>query len=330
MHSVAAKSLIAVCAGIALSSSAQAVIVAGNNGLGNTTAPTGMTNQFGAVATIGTLGGGSGSGVYIGNGWMLTANHVTTLSPFTFTDAPGSPSYTVLGTQQLHTPTNSSDFVDLKMVHLSGSPSLPTMSIGLTAPTTANTLTMIGAGRNRVDIPSDASDLFFWNSSTNPWTETTSSGSWDKLGYKWNMTSSSDPSVIAATRDLRWGVNTAIDQGAGVTTVSEGNMTFFKSQFGTFNGSSYSALVNEGQAAEFDSGGGVFTDDGQLRGIMLYVANFTTQPANTSVFLDQTYMADLSVYRDQIYAIAGVPEPTMIAGLALVGMGLLRRTRRCN
>jgi hypothetical protein len=53
-----------------------------------------------------------------------------------------------------------------------------------------------------------------------------------------------------------------------------------------------------------DSGGGVFLSDGTLVGLIDAEGTFSGQPANTSVFGDGTFMANLSQYRPEILSIA--------------------------
>jgi hypothetical protein len=75
------------------------------------------------------------------------------------------------------------------------------------------------------------------------------------------------------------------------------------------------------QATVGDSGGGVFLSDGTLIGLIDAEGTFSGQPANTSVFGDGTFIADLSKYCPEILSIVAVPEmPTSI--LLLVGLAL--------
>jgi hypothetical protein len=99
-------------------------------------------------------------------------------------------------------------------------------------------------------------------------------------------------------------------------------MTYFSSDF--------DAISGEGMGAVYDSGGGVFTGSGEtteLAGIMISIGTYSNQPSGTAVFGDATYMADLSVYRNQISQT--IPEPAtgiLLIGVAIV-FGVIKRLR---
>jgi hypothetical protein len=105
----------------------------------------------------------------------------------------------------------------------------------------------------------------------------------------------------------------------------------FLTNFGTF-GAGPNAGSDNAQATVGDSGGGVFLSDGTLIGLIDAEGTFSGQPANTSVFGDGTFIADLSKYRPEILSIVAVPEmPTsvlLLAGLALTGTLHLRSSCR--
>ena len=103
---------------------------------------------------VGLRGAGGASVTYLGNQWAITANHVSlssggevvlyTPSQSTYVD------YTVDNTVQLYntdgTPT------DLKLVHITSNPGLPSLNIATSAPpngpATPTPITMIGAGED--------------------------------------------------------------------------------------------------------------------------------------------------------------------------------------
>jgi hypothetical protein len=123
---------------LAMAASASAVIIDSGDGSGNVTAPTpdpGWSNvgTHGGVFTL----------VYLGSGWVLTANHVgvgdSTFGGVTYPWLPGTD-------VRLHNPDNS--LADLVVFRLAQPyPALPTLPIATTTPTTQ--VIMIGNGANR-------------------------------------------------------------------------------------------------------------------------------------------------------------------------------------
>ncbi len=107
--------------------------------------------------------------VYLGDGWMITANHVSD-GPVSFSNGqvinvlPGSdvgffnPSSTGAPLTGM-TP-------DLRMFHLATTPNLPSLQVSTTTPTAGTTVTMIGAGLDH------SPNLIGWdiNSTTLAWT----------------------------------------------------------------------------------------------------------------------------------------------------------------
>jgi hypothetical protein len=124
---------------LAIAVSASAVIIDSGDGTGNVTAPApdpGFEN-------VGTRSGGALTVVYLGNGWVLTANHVgagdTAFGGVTYPWLPGTD-------VRLHNPDDS--LADLVMFRLAQPyPALPILPIESTTPTTQ--VIMIGNGPNR-------------------------------------------------------------------------------------------------------------------------------------------------------------------------------------
>jgi MYXO-CTERM domain-containing protein len=90
------------------------------------------------------------------------------------------------------------------------------------------------------------------------------------------------------------------------------------------------ALPDEAQGAPGDSGGGVFYHNGQnweLAGIMLAVGQLNGQPAETAVFGNQTFIADVATYRNEIVSIVPEPSTAMLAALGVVALASRRRRR---
>ncbi len=121
-----------------LSVPAAALVLESGDGQGNTTAPADDPGW----AYVGRVAGPSG--IYLGNGWMLTANHVTVSDPeiegVVYPVVPGT-------TVQLHNPDSS--LADLKVFRIDPSPNLPLLPIRTTTPPNNTNLTFIGVGRAR-------------------------------------------------------------------------------------------------------------------------------------------------------------------------------------
>ena len=249
-----------------------------------------------------------GAGVYLGYGWVLTANHIgsgagITLGGVTYTMAPGT------GHQLTNAgASGKSTLTDLSMFQLQGAlPNLPAIRIASSAPANGDTVTMIGRGSIQ-----DANRTF-WNVDTSAgpvgpwvWTETTAASA-NYAGYK---------TIGGGT--MRWGTN-VIDDNDWVLD----GYDFFAL------GTTFDPGVsnNEAQVVVGDSGGAVFVKQAgawSLAGIIIAQGMFPQQPGGTStaVFFGTSYFADLSYYRPQIMALA-VPEPAaMTQLLAASGIGV--------
>ena len=302
-------------ASLFLTQHAQAVVLAGGDGTQNTTAP---VDDFG-WANVGrvydTVDGIFISGVYLGNGWMLSAYHgVRNASSTGFqfgTVFLNGGAYSVNAGTAVRLQNADTTLTDLALFQLTTTPA------GLTAPLLASedptdglSLSMMGNGPVR-----NASETH-WNVNTVPatWTWTETGGAGNAQGYKWTP----------GQQSLRWGTNniTAFTSGGTTEVINYGlgDVTLFKT---TFNNT-----TNEAQAGGGDSGGGVFWKEGEdwvLGGIMLTVGTYNGQPSGTSVYGDATYAANLKTYSSQITSI--IPEPSS-AVLVLAGVGLLARRRR--
>lgn len=278
---------------------ARAVILAGGLGTQNTTAP-GDDFGFGNVGTV-----NQASGVYLGNGWVLTAYHV--VIDFVFLNANfGGTSYTGNPSTAVRLQNADNSPTDLALFRLTTMPPLPEVTLSLTTPVITSSLIMMGNGRNR-----DATETH-WDVATLPnpdvWTETLGPG--DELGYKW-----------AGGNTLRWGTNNQASLLPSEINYGLGDVTTFRTNFSNSGGS-------EAQAAIGDSGGGVFFKNGgewELAGIMLAVNGLNGQPNETAVYGNETFSADIATYQAQILNI--IPEPTS-AMLLVIGAGALLRRRR--
>jgi hypothetical protein len=287
-----------VVAGVSARPARGVVIDRVNAGSANMTAPADDPgwNNVGAISI--------GAGVYLGYGWVLTANHIGSgaginLGGVTYTMAPGT------GHQLTNAgASGQSTLTDLYMFQLEGAlPNLPAIRIASIAPANGDTVTMMGRGSIQED------NRTFWNVDTSAgplgpwvWTETTTAP-FNAAGYK---------TIGGGT--MRWGTN-AIDY-----------TDWFSDGYDVFGlGTTFDPGVsnNEAQVVVGDSGGAVFVKQAgewSLAGIILAAGVLPDQPggAFTAVYGDGSYFADLSYYRPQIMALV-VPEPAAMTQLLAAG-----------
>jgi hypothetical protein len=263
----------------------QAVIVAGGDGTQNTTTPDGGQG-WDYVGRITSANGAPSSVTYIDNNWFITAYHIQAL------DNPtgvllGDSSYTIDSGSWTRLSNTAGGDADLAMFRVTTDVSgLSAVSIAASA-ANGSDLTLIGNGRNR------AADLTSWNVSGTTWTENGSPS--NTSGYQW---------ASGATK--RWGNNTKEDD-AGLINDGYGTTDMYYTDFDD--------VAGEAQGATYDSGGGVFVDNGgdwELSGLMLTTAGYSDQPSETAVFGNVTYVADLSQYAEQITETAAIPEPSVL------------------
>ena len=330
--------LLGLWVGICLCPTGQAVIIV--SGSGNTSAPSDDPgwNHVGRVNT----GGSFGSGIYLGgfnrNGsyshWVLTASHIGDGNFTSF--AIGGSSYNAVPNSlvQIRNPTSTPDdpfglqilstYTDLAVFQITvGTTSnLPAsrMSISATAPALGSEVVGIGLGRNRQATQTA------WNSS---WSAEVSLSSTNAAYKGWKYGSGNTK---------RWGRNrvenipfATIDNnlGGGDTRNVKAITTDFD-ESGVTRGS-YGAVTDEFQAAPGDSGGGLFYKNGsvwELAGIMVTIGRYQNQANNTVVYGNETYAANLSLYRANILAV--IPESKSIGlafGLFALAFFLFRRFR---
>ncbi len=281
-------------------------IVGGLDGAQNTSSPANFSywNNIGYVP-FGATGVG-GSGMYLGAGWVLTAAHV---------QGGSNGGYTFVipklngGADGVFTPQFASQ-VQLSLVGVGGSDltlfrlnddlllhTLPQMQFGAT-PAVGTNVTVIGSGYNR-----DSTQHYWKLANPNQpdsttWTDVTglpSQNTAQRTGYFY----AAQPSFAK-----RWGTNTTVTVPGGGATFTFNNTQLFATVFD-------SGIANESQLAPGDSGGGVFVSN-RLIGLNLYKGDDTKdpanlnnvgQPANTAVFGNASFYANLNDYVNQIASI---------------------------
>lgn len=281
------------------------------------------------------VGGRSGAtAVYLGDGWVLTANHVgpgaVVFGGEAYDCVPGSD-------VRLKNPPGMglSTFTDLLLFRISPAPELPSLRIGSAPPDVGEEVLMIGRGQRR------APDSTAWqvDKCADPWTwEELAEGDGNYRGFK-----------TQAPRAMHWGTNLLEDdpryeEDLGEPADEDHNVIVaLETSEGTIHlvglftdFDETAETVYEAQAVSGDSGGGVFYNNRgawELTGIINAVDVWPNQPgsANSAIFGNATFFSDLSVYRDQIAHATSVPEPSTlalsVAGL-LAALGLARLTRR--
>jgi len=247
------------------------------NSMANTNPPTDGApwDHLGQVSCCG--------GIYLAAGWVLGARHV----------GPGNinlsgTSYAWDGT--LVTLTNSDGSItDAIMFHLQDLPPLDNLILVSNTPAALSIVDMVGFG-----FRAGSSETTFSPEATGFYWSTAGGKSWGN--NKINLE----------------GVNSVYDgatnNGVGITVDA----------FATdFDSSAVPGLQtsDECQAANFDSGGGVFYKDQsawELAGMILAINEpLTDRPFNSAVYTDQTFALDIPSYRDQIVTVIQSTIPSL-------------------
>jgi hypothetical protein len=232
--------------------------------------------------------------VYLEDGWVITANHVGAGDVVL-----GGITYALVPGSSVRLQNADATYADLRMFAISPLPPLAPLAIASSTPGNGASLILIGNGRNRGAATS-------WDANGPP-------PPGPIYGYTWGV-----------GRSLRWGTNFVEDFPS--------TRVFDTEVFGSVFDEGDSA--HEAQAAPGDSGGAAFAWNGsrwELAGVMIAVGEYEGQPAETSLYGQLTYAADLSVYRDQILDVIAMPEPSggLLPGGALV-VALARRRGKAS
>ena len=246
---------------------ARAVLISTGDGTGNTTPPA-ADPGFDNVGSISNF-----SGVYVGNGWVLTANHVGE-NPIVLLGATYDP---VIGSGvRFRNPDSSA--ADLKAFKLLGpDPPLPALAITDSAPTVNSLITIIGNGRDRGSATA-------WGGLT---------------GWNWE-----------AARTIRWGTNKISDEDLLVLGTQAFSIVFDKLSPGQAHGQHEADVVKGDSGGAAYTGSGTTAE---LIGILFARGVFTDQPTDTSLMDTQGlgnlgHIVDLFAYRNDILAIIDQPD----------------------
>ena len=319
-------------------SPALAVITVSGNG--NTTGQSlidangpGDAGQIG-FANVGLSTTKNASATYLANGWAISARHVTIGSTVTF----GGIEYNVDPSSITHLQNSDNSPADLQLFRLETDPGLPQITADLISDTTpSGRQIMIGNGL-------DSGSQLYWN--------VDKAGSWT-----WNEAigvPSPGPDVYSGfvsvdTHHIRWGENEVNQTGLFETTSVVGGVIMSAYGYSTrFDDPLYghvnpgdnpdtTQLPSEALLSQGDSGGAVFEQVGgtwKLAGLMVsFHELYIGQPLNTAnepyaVFGNQSYIIDLSAYRDQIIQIVPEPGGLALATTACAALGLFWRRQR--
>jgi len=254
---------------------ASAVVIVTGDGTGNTSAPADDPGW----AAVGEAGGLTG--VYLGNGWVLTANHVGEQA-IRFAGVTYQP---IAGSKHQFT-TDASNTADLAVYQIDGDPPVPGVALAATPPTLGLEVTLIGQGWNREPT------LTTWSGSF----AETPPGPTVYTGYK-----------RATGRALRWGRDVVSETGLSIAT-GPNETRAFRTRFDDDG----AAVADEAHAVQGDSGGAVFAKRNgswELVGILWARELYAGQDVDTAVFGNRSDIVDVSFYRDQILDLTapGIP-----------------------
>ena len=240
---------------------------------------------------VGTITGVVGSVVYLGDGWALTAGHVTGTAANKLkigsTVEFGGIRCTVAQVNTLVDPFNAKE--DIALLKLSSASPWtdlpPTLNLSTSLPDPDTFVYMIGNGQNRTTALAN------------------------NAGYN-----------CGGAQTLRWGTNFVADEYYWTSKNEFG--VCFTTRFDQ-GGSPYEAHASIG-----DSGGGVFDANGTLLGIMIGVDSYTATYGELTYILDVSrFLPQIFAKAPELEP---VPEPatlTMLLAMSAVVVLRKRRTR---
>lgn len=299
-----ASCFLALCAPVF----AQAIINFGLTNSDNLTSPGGGL-PFDSVAQVENNDGTSlsGSAVYLGNGYMLTANHVSMRSFVTFDN--GS---TYIARDLSYTPQQVAPNVDMKIFRLAQDPGVTPVNLLETGSELASVVTLVGGGVGRDPSTPVDSDVVPWGNSgptaAKRWGENVLEPLVVNLGYQsgsyealFTVAGSSNPGTVQT------GVG---DTEAGATLFDSGS-ALFQNIVGQWFLIGLTTSVSTNGSTTFDED--------------------TFAVVNNTLIIDGgdlTFYARVSSYADNINAII-IPEPAHSAAVLGLLLAVVWR-RRCS
>ena len=256
-----------------------AVVVADGDGRGNTTPP----EDDPGFHNVGARG--IASAVYLGERWVMTAAHVAEGTvTFDGVDYPHEPGSAV----RIQNPPGLSRNADLVLFQLVDEPPLPALHLPCSAPQKGDELIMVGRGRDRQESLALWSVSVVGGRNNDVWARVESEEEADEQGF-----------LTTNDKTIRWGRNVISKVGSDVDT-GGGDVLSFQTQFDLQSG-----VDDEAHSVTGDSGGAGFSKLGsiwELTGLIHAVDLKDNQPgrANTAIFGNDTFFADLFLYGDEI------------------------------
>jgi hypothetical protein len=231
------------------------------------------------VGTRGNL-----TAVYLGDGFVLTANHVGAgdfvLGGVTYPFVPGS---------DVRLKNNDQSLADMLVFKVSPDPGLPPLPLRTAFPSVGADAILIGNGRERG-----------LTTSFDPGAPDPPIGGWE-----W-----------APGTTLRWGTNKVDGFPSGKIL---GNVAVFTAFDPDDSVHEAQAANGDSGGALFVERNGTW----ELAGILYAVGAFPQQPSETAIYGNVTYAARVDYYYDEIQDAIALPEPSRALGL-LMGTALLR------
>jgi hypothetical protein len=256
----------ALLVAVAASPVSAVLSITGND---NSSAPT-APGQDPGFSHVGKRSSGGLTLIYLGNGWVLTANHVgeadLKLNGVVYPHIPGS------GVRFLNEDQSPADLMAFQITGSPTLPDLPILEIASKSPTVGREVTMVGRGF-------DQGEATQWMEPSVPPKMRT--------GWKWGTTGK-----------IRWGTNRVADPSGLEQVDTTDNFIVDFTKPGETGVTTY-----ESQAVVGDSGGAVFAKQAGkwvLAGVMFQRFAHPGQPSRTALDGNLAYSADLARFRSQI------------------------------